>query len=198
MSKKYNPYDKYTSSSDISLGDFLVEDWQCLLVEPNHPALHRSATTDPFKGGVDWPSCEKEMFDLMHYNMGVGLSSTQVGSSYNMFVMTHSVLGDIGVYKPQILETSGEIVIEEGCLTWPLLYLKINRPARIKVQFTKTDGETVVETWMDGIDARCFLHEYDHLQGINFIDLASDFKLQMAKEKRDKRFKRLERSVKRS
>jgi peptide deformylase len=65
------------------------------------------------------------------------------------------------------------------------------------VQFTKTDGETDVEMWMDGIDARCFLHEYDHLQGINFIDLVSDFKLQMAKEKRDKRFKKLERSVKR-
>jgi peptide deformylase len=197
MSKKYNPYDKYTSSSDISLGDFLVEDWYCELVEPKHPALHRSATTDPFTGGIDWPSREKEMLALMHANLGVGLSATQVGSSYNMFVMAHSFLGDIGVYKPEILETDGEVIIEEGCLTWPLLYIKLKRPARIKVRFIKTDGETVVETWMDGIDARCFLHEYDHLQGTNFIDLAGDFKLQMAKQKRDKRFKKLERAVKR-
>jgi len=198
MIKKYDPYSKYASSTDVSLGEFIVEDWRCELVDPRNPALHRSATTDPFKGGVDWTVREKEMLDLMHDNLGVGLSSTQVGSSYNMFVMTHSILGDIGVYKPKILETEGAVVIEEGCLTWPLLYLNIKRAERIKVQFTKTDGETVVETWMDGIDARCFLHEYDHLQGVNFISLVSDFKLRFAKQKRDKRFKKLERAVKRN
>lgn len=197
MIKHFNPYDKYASSTDISLGEFIVEDWECRLVDPKHPALHKSATTDPFGGNINWSVREKEMLELMHANLGVGLSATQIGSSYNMFVMAHSFLGDIGVYKPVILETDGEVMIEEGCLTWPLLYIKINRAERIKVRFTKTDGETVVETWMDGIDARCFLHEYDHLQGTNFIDLVSDFKLQMAKQKRDKRFKKLERSVKR-
>ena len=197
MIKRYDPYSKYASSTDVSLGEFIVEDWRCELVDPRDPALHRSATTDPFKSGIDWTKREKEMLELMHANLGVGLSATQVGSSYNMFVMAHSFLGDIGVYKPSIIETEGEVQIEEGCLTWPLLYLKIKRPAKIKVQFTKTDGKTVVEMWMDGIDARCFLHEYDHLQGTNFIDLVGNFKLQMAKEKRDKRFKRLERSVKR-
>ena len=195
--KKYDPYSKYASSTDVSLGEFIVEDWRCELVDPRDPALHRSATTDPFKSGVDWTVREKEMLELMHANLGVGLSATQVGSSYNMFVMTHSVLGDIGVYKPKILETEGEVLIEEGCLTWPLLYLKINRPAKIKVQFTKTDGETVVETWMDGIDARCFLHEYDHLRGICHIQLVSDFKLQMAKQKRDKKLKKIQRILKR-
>jgi peptide deformylase len=197
MIKKYDPYSKYASTTDVSLGDSIVEDWNCELVEPSNPALHRSATTDPFKGDIDWNIREKEMLEVMHANLGVGLSSTQLGSNYNMFVMTHSFLGDIGVYKPKILETEGEVLIEEGCLTWPLLYIKIKRASKIRVQFTKTDGETDVEMWMDGIDARCFLHEYDHLQGINFIDLVSDFKLQMAKEKRDKRFKKLERSVKR-
>lgn len=197
MIKQYDPYSKYASSTDVSLGDSFVEEWRCELADPSDPALHRSATTDPFKSGIDWTSREKEMLDLMHNNLGIGLSATQVGSSYNMFVMTHSFLGDIGVYKPEILETEGEVMIEEGCLTWPLLYLKIKRPAKIKVRFIKTDGETVVETWMDGIDARCFLHEYDHLQGTNFIDIVGEFKLQMAKQKRDKRFKKLERAVKR-
>jgi peptide deformylase len=113
-----------------------------------------------------------------------------------MFVMTHTHLGDIGVYKPEILEAQGEKLFEEGCLTWPLLYIKLKRPERIHVRYLKTDGETVVETWMDGIDARCFLHEYDHLQGINFIDLAGPFRLKRAKQTRDKRFKKLARSVK--
>lgn len=197
MVKQYNPYDKYASSSDVSLGDFLVEDWQCELVDPKHPALRKRATVDPFSGDVNWAGREQEMIALMHNKLGVGLAAPQVGSSYNMFVMTHSFLGDIGIYKPEILETEGEIDIEEGCLTWPLLFIHIKRPAKIKVQFYKNDGETKVEMWMDGIDARCFLHEYDHLQGVNFIDIVSDFKLQRAKEKREKRFKKLERAVKR-
>jgi peptide deformylase len=193
--KQYDPYTKYSSSTEISLGDFLVEEWNCELVEPKHPALHRSATVNPFSGNVDWVQREKQMIQLMHHNMGVGLSATQVGSSYNMFVMHHSMLGDIGVYKPKILQTENEVVIEEGCLTWPLLYLRISRAEKIQVQYTKNDGVTTVETWMDGIDARCFLHEYDHLQGVNFIDLVSDFKLQRAKQSRDKRFKKLCRQI---
>lgn len=197
MIKRYDPYSKYASTEDISLGDSFIDDWRCQLVEPSNRALHTSATVDPFKGDIDWAAREKEMIALMHANLGVGLSATQIGTSYNMFVMHHRFLGDIGVYKPEILETEGEVMIEEGCLTWPLLYLKIKRAERIKVRYTKTDGETVVEMWMDGIDARCFLHEYDHLQGVNFIDLVGDFKLQMAKQKRDKRFKKLERAVKR-
>lgn len=196
MIKQFNPYDKYASSTEISLGEFLIEDWKCELVEPRHPALHKRASTDPFSGNVNWVDREKEMFDLMHSNLGVGLAAPQVGSSYNMFVMTHSFLGDIGVYKPEILETEGEVDIEEGCLTWPLLFIHIKRPAKIKVQFYKNDGETKVEMWMDGIDARCFLHEYDHLQGTNYIDIVSDFKLRRAMEKRNKRFKKLERRVK--
>ena len=195
MIKKFNPYDRYASSSDISLGEFLIEDWKCELVEPRHPALHKRASTDPFSGSINWADREKEMFSLMEANFGVGLAAPQVGSSYNMFVMKHSFLGNMGVYKPEILETEGTVQIEEGCLTWPLLFIHIDRPAKIKVRFYKNDGETVVETWMDGIDARCFLHEYDHLQGTNFIDIVSEFKLRRAKEKRDKRFKKLERRV---
>ena len=196
MIKKFNPYDKYASSTEISLGEFLIEDWKCELVEPRHSALHKRASVDPFSGNIDWAKREKEMFELMHNNLGVGLSATQVGSSYNMFVMRHSFLGDMGVYKPEILETEGEVDIEEGCLTWPLLFIHIKRPAEIKVRFYKNDGETQIEMSMDGIDARCFLHEYDHLQGTNFIDIVSDFKLRRAMEKRDKRFKKLERRVK--
>jgi peptide deformylase len=113
-----------------------------------------------------------------------------------MFVMTHSVLGDIGVYKPEILEFSDQqIDIEEGCLTFPLLYVCITRPGKIKVRYYKNDGATQVETWMDGMDARCFLHEYDHLQGKLYIDELSDFKLKRAKEKRDKYLKKLGRRI---
>lgn len=191
----YNPYTKYASSNDLSLGS-LVEDWKCELVAPRHPALHTRATTDPFSGSIDWQAREREMFQLMHANYGIGLAAPQVGSNYNMFVMRHSILGDIGVYKPEILEVGNQLVrYEEGCLTWPMLYVSVERVEAIRVRYYKTDGTTIVETGMDGIDARCFLHEYDHLQGINFIDGVSEFKLRRAKEQRDKRLKRIQRSA---
>ena len=194
--KQYNPYDKYASSADIS-ASFVLEDWRCELVDPKHPALHTAATLDPFSAGIDWVEREQQMFRLMTDQLGVGLAAPQVGSSYNMFVMRHSVLGNIGIYCPEILEFSKETVqIEEGCLSFPLLYLEVNRPAEVRVSYYKSDGETVVETWMDGMDARCFLHEYDHLQGKLYLEYASDLKLRRAKERRDKYFKKIGRRSK--
>jgi len=171
----------------------VIEAWQCELVEPSHPVLHSTATVNPFGTGIDWDAREKEMFELMHLKLGIGLAATQIGSRHNMFVMQHRELGDIGIYNPMVLETSGAVMITEGCLSWPMLYLSINRPASIKVSWTKNDGVTNVEMRMDGIDARCFLHEVDHLKGINFIDGVSEFQLKRAKEKREKILKKISR-----
>jgi peptide deformylase len=97
----------------------------------------------------------------------------------------------IGVYNPEILESSNERVpMEEGCLTFPLLYFIITRPEKVKVRFQTYDGETV-EDWMDGRDARCFQHELDHINGIIYLEYASDMKLQRAIKKRDKTFNML-------
>ena len=196
MVKQFDPYSKYASSDNISLGEFLVEDWKCELVEPKHPVLNKRATIDPFSSDVDWEKREREMCELMQNRFGIGLAAPQVGSSYRMFVMNHSHLGEIGIYNPEILETENPIVMEEGCLSFPLLFMKVTRPERIKVRFTKTDGETVVETWMDGMDARCFLHEYDHLEGNLFVDLVSDFKLRRAMDQQEKRLRKLQRQLK--
>ena len=195
MSKLYNPYEKYTSSENISLREFLVEDWNCDLVEPNHPVLKKRANVNPFSSDVDWVQREHEMCVLMQNRFGVGLAAPQVGSNHRMFVMNHSHLGEIGVYNPEILETENEVLLEEGCLSFPLLFMSIARPERVKVRFTKNDGETVVETWMDGMDARCFLHEYDHLEGKLFIDMVSDFKLIRAWAKQEKTIKKLQRQM---
>jgi len=188
----FNPYDKYASSSDIVLGDLVLDEWKCELVQPNHPALTRRASLDPFGSDIDWIEREQEMFKLMIDRIGIGLACPQIGQSYNMFVMAHSIMGNIGIYKPEILEQEGNVLLEEGCLTWPLLFFSVSRPEKIKVRYYKNDGETQVETWMDGIDARCFLHEYDHLQGIVYLEHASDFKLERAQKKRDKTLKKLQ------
>lgn len=193
--KLYNPFEKQVSVDDVVLS--VAEEWSCELVEPNHPALYRRADINPFKYDADWAEREMQMVKLMHDRVGMGLACPQIGQEYRMFVMTHSHFGDIGVYNPIVLETEGTVSIEEGCLTWPLLYFKVNRPERIKVRFTKTCGTKDVEMWMDGMDARCFLHELDHLNGVVYLEHAGDLKLRRAKQKRDKYLKKISKKLKR-
>ena len=71
----------------------------------------------------------------------------------------------------------------------------VNRPAKCKVSYTLYDGKTQVEDWLDGIDARCFQHEYEHLQGKLYLEHASELKLQRAMKKRDKYFKEIQRAT---
>lgn len=173
-----------------------TDKWLCELVEPKHPALHKPADIDPFTApeDADWSKREVDMFELMHKRHGIGLASPQIGNSYNMFVMNLQGSGDVGVYNPKILDVSDETVnMEEGCLTFPLLYFMVNRPAKVKVNYTLYDGVTEVEDWIEGIDARCFQHELEHLQGKLFLEHASELKLQRAIKKREKYFREIER-----
>ena len=170
--------------------------WNTTLVDPKHPALHGECTVNPLDTDIVWQTVEQEMFKLMHERIGIGLAAPQLGNPVKMFVMTHSTKGDIGVYNPEILSTSdNNIALEEGCLTWPVLYMHITRPESCVVRYQTINKETIEEE-LTGIDARCFLHEFDHLQGKIFLDYASDFKLQRAIKKRDKRIREFMRAHK--
>lgn len=114
-----------------------------------------------------------DMIDTMKNAEGVGLAAPQVGVNKNIFVLG---VGD-GVYRkvinPKFLEFSEEIVEnDEGCLSIPGIYKKVCRPAYVKVQYTNEKGETIVEVG-EGLLARAFQHEYDHLQGELFVDKIS-------------------------
>lgn len=170
--------------------------WLCELVRADHPAMHKPADIDPFSFKCNWAQREVDMFKLMHDRMGIGLACPQIGNSYNMFVMVMEGAGDVGVYNPKILEVSDEQVnMEEGCLSFPMLYVHITRPARVNVSYTLYDGVTVVEGWLEGMDARCFQHEYEHLQGELYINNVSKMKLDRAIKKRDKYFKEIDRRL---
>ena len=132
----------------------------------------------------------------MQDRFGIGLAAPQLGMGYRMFVMTLSTGENIGVYNPEILEFSEETVgMEEGCLTFPLLYFIVTRPEKVKVSYTLYDGKTEVEGWLEGMDSRCFQHEFEHLQGKLFLDNVSELKLQRAMKKRDKYLKEIQRKV---
>ncbi len=103
--------------------------------------------------------------------------------------------GDITVVlNPIIKGISEELEIgPEGCLSHPGLILKVKRPISVVVEFDTltSDYKNVihVEMKLDDIDARVFLHEYDHLHGIQYIDRVSKLKLQRAEKQRLKRIK---------
>ena len=193
---EFNPYDKYVST-DTDLAEH-VDYWNVEFVQPSHPVMNRAAKVDPFSAtDVDWREREQELIAYMNMNHGLGLAAPQIGSSYRMFVMKHEHMGDLGVYNPEIVEYSDtEVLWQEGCLSFPLLYLGIKRPEEITVRYTKPDGETRIEVRMDGRDARVFLHEYDHLEGKLFLDTVSLLKINRAKEQRKKLLKKFNRAQK--
>ena len=112
----------------------------------------------------------EDMFETMIENDGVGLAAPQVGKSLRMFV----VIADDEVRRvfinPQIIKTSEEVgEYDEGCLSIPQVYETIVRPVAVTVQALNEKGKPFVLE-ADGLLARIIQHEYDHLDGILYID----------------------------
>ena len=130
----------------------------------------------------------EQMHTLMIQNNGIGLAAPQVNINKSFFIV-----GDKTRYKlavnPKIIETSEEkVLMTEGCLSFPGLFLKVLRPLNCVVEYVNNKGETVNEK-LEGMMSRVFQHETDHLNGITFDTLVSKLKLDMAIKKRDKRLK---------
>lgn len=117
-----------------------------------------------------------DMVDTVKEAQGLGLAAPQVGVSKRIFVVDLSAVDiteKLHVFiNPEILETLDEVEMEEGCLSFPGIYQKIVRPARVKVRATDIDGHRF-EMAAEGLAARAILHEYDHLEGKLFIDYIS-------------------------
>jgi peptide deformylase len=114
-----------------------------------------------------------DMIETMLKEDGLGLAANQVGSLSRIIVINTTSHEDkpepIAMINPVILNQEGSTIEEEGCLSFPELYLKINRPERVRVHAKNLYNEDLVyET--DGIMARAIFHEIDHLNGILFID----------------------------
>jgi peptide deformylase len=132
---------------------------------------------------------EEDMLETMFASNGIGLAANQVGKTARMFVMGHKKYPTSaqGFFNPIIIANSTEIAdLEEGCLSFPNIYVKIKRPREIKAKWQNSSGE-----WQEGIfagyDCKCFLHELDHLQGIVFQDRVSVLKWALAIKKSKKR-----------
>ena len=118
----------------------------------------------------------EELIEMLHIGDGIGLAAPQLGISERIF--TVHVKGDIPrvFINPSIIETSQETEkFEEGCLSIPGIFTDVVRPKAVKVQAWNERGRPFT-LQADGILARVILHEYDHLEGILFIDRISEQK----------------------
>jgi peptide deformylase len=111
------------------------------------------------------------MWRLMLDSRGVGLAAPQVGVTVRLFAASPSFSpDDLRVYiNPRIVEASGSIEEEEGCLSFPLIYTRVKRSAVVTVEAIGLDGETFQETCVD-LHSRIIQHEIDHLDGRLLVD----------------------------
>lgn len=119
---------------------------------------------------------------------GLGLAANQCGYNLRMFIIGNNEY-QCTFINPVIIEEDPFIIKKkEGCLSYQLLFIKIDRPRSVKVGYYDIDREYHEDT-LYGLTARCFMHEMDHLNGILFPSHAGKMSLYMAKKKKNKIFK---------
>ena len=175
------------------------------LIPPTDPRVNNAIS--PFVDDMlkdedikDRQELSDAMFEAMNKYGGIGLSANQVGLPFNMFVIGGHPSIEKGLkmtcFNPMIVSASEETVrMKEGCLTFPFIFLDIERPRKVVVKYTDNKGD-LQEAHLDGMMSRIFQHEYDHMLGRNFTEKVSKFKLKRAMAKREKMIKKIEKSNK--
>jgi peptide deformylase len=155
------------------------------LIYVPHPSLEIQVPPFPEDNVAYRWAVSNHMKALMQKHRGIGLAANQI--NLNAAVHVQMVQTEmVAMFNPQIHEVSeDEVLMSEGCLSEPGLYLKIKRPDMIKASWEDETGVRTAAT-LFGMDARVFLHEFDHLQGIMFTDRVGPVKLKMARKKQAK------------
>jgi peptide deformylase len=137
-----------------------------------HPALrHQSKPLRRVDGELK--NTVREMFDLMYQQKGIGLAANQVDLPYRFFILNPEGDPEKGpeyvFLNPVISKRSGTVEAEEGCLSFPEIYAPVKRSAKLVLSAYNLAGEEVNYD-LNGLLARAAQHEYDHLDGVLFID----------------------------
>jgi peptide deformylase len=164
-----------------------------LLVPSNDSILHKpSAVVDDKEFSND--SAELKpiaalLIKTLYEQQALGVSACQIGIDKSMFVMDVDSKLKVCI-NPTIVAAVADMALDkEGCLSFPGLHLKVKRPASVIVKYKDIDGREVTEQ-LEGLEARVWLHEYDHCHGVCFTDRVSKLTLDMAKKKQNKIQKR--------
>ena len=154
------------------------------LIKEDHPLLRHRCDLFNFRN----PQMETDQLHdvllecMVHYD-GIGLSANQIGYPYKVFAMNHEGNAMV-IYNPRVVETSTEDVgMEEGCLTYPGLYVNIRRPKSLSLQWWDKDNEKY-QGYFSDLSARVILHEMDHMLGKVFYEGKSEYAMRQAQQKR--------------
>ncbi|MEJ2059876.1 MAG: peptide deformylase [Gammaproteobacteria bacterium] len=144
-------------------------------------ALPVEAVTDATRQIVD------DMFETMYAAPGIGLAATQVNVQQRIIVIDVSEEKDqpLCLINPEILSSTGEEEMEEGCLSVPGYYDTVRRAESVKIRALGRDGQPF-ELETDDLLAVCIQHEIDHLDGKLFVDYLSPLKRQRVRKKLEK------------
>ena len=119
------------------------------------------------------------MIKTMHQEEGIGLAAPQIGYSKKVLVVDISAIKEdekpLVFINPEIVDATGEAILEEGCLSIPEVREDVERPEKIKLKYFDETGRNFEDEY-DGWMARVLQHEIDHLNGILFVDLVSPVK----------------------
>lgn len=140
-----------------------------------------AAVNDELRQQVD------DMFETMYESQGVGLAATQVDYHRRLFVADCSEDQNepLVFINPEITKAEGHFTNDEGCLSFPGVYAKVERAERITVSALNRDGESF-SLDAEGLLAICIQHEIDHLNGKLFVDYLSPLKQNRIRKKLEK------------
>ena len=138
------------------------------LVEPEHQLFHHRINSCSYN--LDRHHLSRVLIDNMIHHNGIGISANQIGIWERAFAMVRDLENNevMVCFNPRIIKSySEEVEMEEGCLSYPELFLKIKRPDKIIVKYEDEDKKTH-KIKLQGLASRVFQHEYDHMEGIDF------------------------------
>ena len=140
--------------------------------------------SDSIEGYDDIEKFENDYIKLMLDEKGMGLAANQIGITKRFFAIGHSSFDTFQkhaiIWNPHVINFSEQKVIDvEGCLSFKNIFVKVERPKVIEVQYETTQGKTRFAK-LDGMESKCFQHELDHLDGITFNKRVSKLRWQMA------------------
>ena len=138
------------------------------LVEPEHQLFHHRINSCSYN--LDRHYLSRVLVDNMIHHQGIGISANQIGIWERAFAMVRDLENNevMVCFNPRIIKSySEEVEMEEGCLSYPELFLKIKRPDKIVVKYEDEDKKTH-KIKLQGLASRVFQHEYDHMEGIDF------------------------------
>ena len=143
-------------------------------------------TEDSIQGYSDIEKFENDFVDLMLQEKGMGLAANQIGITKRFFAIGHESFDTFKkhaiIWNPRVLKFSTDKAVDvEGCLSFKGIWLQIERPKQIEVQYETTQGKTEYAK-LDGMESKCFQHELDHLNGITFNKRVSKLRWDMAKK----------------